>query len=174
VAAAVLLTVRVAGSQEPSGKDGARPAATPAEAPASEQQKVVKALQQEVRALQEELARVSAEVEKVDTQLERLHVAQSSASPVPGQEASKGPSADRDMPSSCRPPYVVAEDGIKRFRTECLARPPCDPPFFVDQGGIKRFRDECIAPPALPSGDRCVPPFSLQKDGTKVFKLQCL
>jgi hypothetical protein len=170
----VLLTVRVAGSQEPSGKDGARPNATQAEVSASEQQEVVKALQQEVRALQEELARVRAQVEKVDTQLERLREAPSSNAPVAGAGASKGPSADRDIPSNCRPPYDVADDGIKRFRTECLAHPPCDPPFFVDHGGIKRFRDECMTPAALPSGDRCTPPYSLQKDGTKRFDPQCL
>jgi hypothetical protein len=69
-----------------------------------------------------------------------------------------GASDDSEIPSSCEPPYVVA-DGIKRFRVECLASPPCHPPFFVNDDGIKRFRDECVESP--PTADRCSPPYDL-------------
>jgi hypothetical protein len=158
VVAAVLLFVRVAGSQEPAGKEAARPSASQADASASEQRAVIKALQAEVKALEDELTRVREQLVRVDEQLERLQAA---------------PAADRDAPQ-CSPPYVVADDGIKRFRTECLARPPCDPPFFFDRDGTKRFRDECMAPEATSNDDPCNPPYYLREDGTKVFKANCL
>jgi hypothetical protein len=174
VAAAVLLCVRVAASQEPTRNDGGRPASTQTDGAASEQLEALRALQLEVKALQEEIVRLRAQVAKVDGQLGRLHLAPPDDSAPLDAHASKVVSGGDDAPSICMPPYIVADDGIKRFRTECVARPPCDPPFFVDEAGIKRFRNECMEPAGLPPGDTCNPPYYLMQDGTKLFKLQCL
>jgi hypothetical protein len=170
VAVALLLCVRVAGSQEPAGKDGGRSGASQADAPPGERQEAANALQLEVKALQDELARLREQLTKVDQQLERLQSALRSAPPA-GADASKG---GPQTPSGCMPPYVLADDGIKRFRTECLSSPSCDRPFFIDGGGIKHFRDECMPPARESADDRCSPPYYLKEDGTKLFKIQCL
>ncbi len=173
-AAALLLCVHVAASQELPRKDPERSGGSQPDGSATEQLEAMKALQLEVKALEQEIVRLRAQVAKVDGQLERLHMVPSSGSPA--SEAQQGSTyvAGGDVQSICLPPFVVADDGIKRFRVECLASPSCDPPYFVDDTGIKRFRNECMRPVLVPATDACNPPYYLLEDGTKLFKLQCL
>jgi hypothetical protein len=61
-----------------------------------------------------------------------------------GAPGSTLPLARQEDP--CDPPYRVLENGIRRFKIECLsaAADECDPPYSLDLAGLRHFKPQCF------------------------------
>lgn len=175
VSAAVLLYSQV-GASQPTVRD-----------PHAAQETALNALQQRLHSLQDELTRLHEEIARVQDQLEQIHAEAALTTPKPidaratpeaatAAGAAAVASTSGDESSTCTPPFTVDASGIKRFRTECLARLNCDVPYVVE-AGIKRIRPECVSRTQLAgtdAADSCSPPYVIADDGIKRIKHECM